>query len=134
MLGSLLLLTLVSVTLGRWVGLLLPLTWVAGAAVLRTRVGEQMTLRAACGFHRPSPAQAASLQPAWSTALRVAGTAASDVELYVQTDRASNACAAGGRSVAVPSRVVEDHATGRLPEGQLVAVLVPRAGPPRHGG
>src|SRR4051812_791108 len=61
MLGSLLLLTLVSVTLGRWVGLLLPLTWAAGAAVLMTRVGEQMTLRAACGFHRPIPAQAASL-------------------------------------------------------------------------
>src|SRR3954451_10018625 len=57
MLGSLLLLTLVSVTLGRWVLLLLPLTWAAGAAVLRTRVGEQMTLRAACGFHPPSPAQ-----------------------------------------------------------------------------
>jgi STE24 endopeptidase len=128
MIGSLLLLTLVSVTLGRWAGLLLPLTWAAGAAVLRTRVGEQMTLRAACGFHRPSPAQAASLQPAWQTALRVTGTAARDVELYVQTDRAPNACAAGGRSVAVTSRVVEDHATGRLPEGQLVAVLVHELG------
>src|SRR5690242_3938950 len=107
MLGSLLLLTVVSVTLGRWVGLLLPLTWAAGAAALRTRVGEQTTLRAACGFHRPSPAQTASLQPAWSTALHVTGTAARDVELYVQTDRALNACAAGGRSVAVTSRIVE---------------------------
>jgi hypothetical protein len=65
MLGSLLLLTLVSVTLGRWVGLLLPLAWVAGAAVLMTRVGEQMTLRATFGFHRPIPAQAASLKPTW---------------------------------------------------------------------
>jgi STE24 endopeptidase len=127
-LGSLLLLLLMSVTLGRWVGLLLPLTWVAGAAVLRTRVGEQMILGAACGFRRPSPAQAASLQPAWSTALELTGTAASDVELYVQTDRAPNACAAGGRSVAVTSRVVEDHATGRLPEGQLVAMLVHELG------
>src|SRR4051812_40390229 len=81
MLGSLLLLTLVSVTLGRWVGLLLPLTWAAGAAVLRTRVGEQMALRAACGFHRHSPAQAALLKPAWSAALRATGTAAGDVEL-----------------------------------------------------
>lgn len=128
MLGSLLLLTLVSVTLGRWVGLLLPITWVAGAAALRTRVGEQMTLRAACGFHRPSPAQAASLQQAWSAALEVTGTGAGDFELYVQTDRAPNACAAGGHSVAVTSRVVEDHATGRLPEGQLVAVLVHELG------
>jgi len=69
MLGSLLLLTLVSVTLGRWVGLLLPLVWVAGAAVLMTRVGKQVILRAAFGFRRPIPAQAASLQPAWSAAL-----------------------------------------------------------------
>jgi len=128
MLGSLLLLTLVSVTLGRWVGLLLPLVWVAGAAVLMTRVGKQVILRAAFGFRRPIPAQAASLQPAWSAALGVTGTDAGDVELYVQTARAPNAYAAGGRSVAVTSRVVEDHATGRLPEGQLVAVLVHELG------
>jgi STE24 endopeptidase len=87
-----------------------------------------MTLPAACGFHRPIPAQAASLRPAWSTALAVTGTAAGDVELYVQTARAPNAYAAGGRSVAVTSRVVEDHATGRLPEGKLVAVLVHELG------
>src|SRR3954451_5521345 len=127
-LGSLLLVTLVSAALGRWVALLLPLGWAAGTAVLMTRVGERMTLRAACGFHRPGPAQAASLQPAWLTALRVTGTAARDFELYVQTDWAPNACAAGGRSVAVTSRGVEDHATGRLPEGQLVAVLVHELG------
>jgi STE24 endopeptidase len=113
---------------GRWVGLLVPLAWAAGAAVLITRVGEQMILRAACGFHVPSPAQAASLKPAWSAALGVTGTAAGDVELYVQTARAPNAYAAGGRGVAVTSRVVEDHATGRLPEGQLVAVLVHELG------
>jgi STE24 endopeptidase len=127
MLGSLLLLTLVSVTLGRWAGLL-PLAWAAGAAVLMTRVGEHMTLRAAFGFHRPIPAQVASLKPAWSAALRVAGIDPGDVELYVQTARAPNAYAGGGRSVAVTSRVVEDHATGRLPEGQLVAVLVHELG------
>jgi STE24 endopeptidase len=128
MLGSLLLLTLVSVTLGRWVGLLIPLAWAAGAAAMMTRAGERMTVRAACGFRRPSPAQAASLRPAWSAALAVTGTATGDVELYVQTARAPNAYAAGGRSVAVTSRVVEDHATGRLPEGQLVAVLAHELG------
>src|SRR4051794_27772679 len=128
MLGSLLLLTLVSVTLGRWVGLLLPLAWAAGAAVLMTRVGEQMTLRATCGFHRPSPAQAASLKPAWSKALGVTGTDPGDVDLYLQTARTPNAYAAGGRSVAVTSRIVEDYASGRLPEDQLVAVLVHELG------
>jgi STE24 endopeptidase len=87
-----------------------------------------MSLRAAFGFHRPIPAQAAALNPAWLAALRVTGTAAGDVELYVQTAGVPNAYAAGGRSVAVTSRVVEDHATGRLPEGQLVAVLVHELG------
>ncbi|HLM03871.1 MAG TPA: M48 family metalloprotease [Blastococcus sp.] len=128
MLGSLLLLTQASVTLDRWAGLLLPLAWVDGAAVLMTGVGERMTLRAAFGFHRPSPAQAVALKAAWSAALEVTGTDAGEVELYVQTARAPNAYAAGGRSVAVTSRVVEEYPTGRLPEGQLVAVLVHELG------
>jgi STE24 endopeptidase len=128
MLGSLLLLMLASAALGRLAGLLLPLGWAAGAAVTMTRVGEQMVLRAACGFHRPSPAQSAALKAAWSAALRVTGTDAGDVELYVQTARVPNAYAAGGRSVAVTSRVLEDYATGLLPAGQLVALLVHELG------
>jgi STE24 endopeptidase len=121
-LGSLLL-VLVSAGLGRWAALLL-LAWAAGAAVLMTPVGERITVRTVCRFHRPSPVQAAALQPAWSTALRVTGTKAGDVELYVQTARAPNAYAAGGRSVAVTTRAVEDYECDRLPEDQLVAVLV----------
>ncbi len=125
--GSLLLLTLASGALGRWAGLLL-LAWAAGAGVLMTRVGERITVRAACRFHRPSPAQAAALQPAWATALRMTGTAAGGVELYVQNARVPNAYAAGGRSVAVTSRVLEDYGSGRLPEDQLVALLVHELG------
>src|SRR4051794_3039976 len=67
--GSLLILMLALGELGRWAGLLLVI-WAACAAVVTTRVGEQMTVRAAYGFHRPSPGQAAALQPAWATALR----------------------------------------------------------------
>jgi STE24 endopeptidase len=111
MIGSLLLLMLASGVLNGWAGLL-PLAWATCAAAATTRVGEQMTVRATQGFHRPSPRQAAALAQAWSTALRVTGTAADDVELYVQTARAPNAYAAGGRSVAVTSRIVEDSATG----------------------
>ena len=121
-LGSLLL-VLVSAGLGRWAALLL-LAWAAGAAVLMTPVGERITVRTVCRFHRPSPRQAAALQPAWPTALRVTGTATGDVQLYVQTARAPNAYAAGGRSVAVTTRAVEDYECDRLPEDQLVAVLV----------
>ncbi|MCW2705702.1 MAG: rane protein of unknown function [Blastococcus sp.] len=120
--GSVLLLTAASGALGRWAGLLL-LAWATGAAVATTRVGERMIVRAACRFHRPSPAQAAALKPAWATALRVTGTAAGDVELYVQSARVPNAYAAGGHSVAVTSRGVQDYRAGRLPEDQLVAVL-----------
>lgn len=86
MVGSLLLLMLASLAVGRWSALFL-LTWAAATAVLATRVGERMVVRAVCGFHRPSPTQEAALKPAWSTALRVTGTAAGDVELYVQTAR-----------------------------------------------
>jgi STE24 endopeptidase len=39
-----------------------------------------------------------------------------------------NAYAAGGRSVAVTSRVLEDYVSGRLPEDLLVAVLVHELG------
>ncbi len=56
------------------------------------------------------------------------GTAAGDVELYVQTDQVPNAYAAGGRSVAVTSRVVEDYQAGRLSEDQMMAVLVHELG------
>lgn len=125
-LGSVLLM-LASVRLGPWAALL-PLVWVASAAVLLTRVGERIVVRGAYRFRRPSPAQAVALQPAWATALRVTGAAAGDVDLYVQTARAPNAYAAGGRSIAVTSRVVEDYKSGRLPEEQLVAVLVHELG------
>lgn len=125
--GSLLLLMLASGALGQWSGLLL-LTWAACAAAMTTRACERMTVRAAYRFHQPSPGQAAALQPAWATALRVTGTEAGDVELYVQTARVPNAYAAGGRSVAVTSRVLQDYESGRLPEDLLVAVLVHELG------
>jgi STE24 endopeptidase len=128
--GSLPLLTLASGALGRWAGLLL-LAWAAGAAVLMTRVGERITVRVVCRFQRPSPVQAAVLKPAWATALRVTGAAAGAVELYVQTARVPNAYAAGGRSVAVTSRVLEDYESGQLAEDQFVAVLVHELG--HHG-
>ncbi len=127
MTGGLLVLILASGAFNRWAGLL-PLAWAACAGAATTRVGERMTVRAVHGFLRPSPVQATALAPAWSTALRVTGTAADDVDLYVQNARALNAYAAGGRSVAVTSQVLEDYHSGRLPEDQLVAVLVHELG------
>src|SRR3712207_2145339 len=59
--GSLLPLTLAFGALGRWAGLLL-LAWAAGAALLMTRIGERITVRAACRFRSPSPVQVVALQ------------------------------------------------------------------------
>jgi STE24 endopeptidase len=127
MLGSLLLLLVAFGALDPWAGLLL-LGWAACGAVTMTRPGERVAVRAACRFYSPSPALAAALQPPWAAALRMSGTAAIDVDLYVQHDRRPNAYAAGGHSVAVTSRVVEDYQAGRLPEDQMVAVLVHELG------
>jgi STE24 endopeptidase len=127
MLGSLLLVSVAVGALGRWAEPML-LGWAACGAVMITRVGERITVRAACRFRCPSPAQAEALQRPWATALRMTGTAAGDVELYVQTVQVPNAYAAGGRSVAVTSRVVKDYRAGRLSEDQLVAVLVHELG------
>ncbi len=83
-----------------------------------TRVGERIAVRAACRFRSPSPVQAGPLRRPWAAALRRSGTATGDVELYVQTAQVPNAYAAGGRSVAVTSRVVEEYRAGRLSEEQ----------------
>src|SRR4051794_15068259 len=125
--GGLLILLLASTALGRW-SLLLLLVWAACAAAVTSGVGEGVVVRAAYGFRRPSARQTATLQPAWATALRVTGTRAGDVELYVQTAQMPNAYAVGGRSIAVTTRVLQEHESGRLPEEELVAVLVHELG------
>src|SRR4051812_49985596 len=50
------------------------------------------------------------------------------MQLYVQRARRPNAYAAGRHSVAVTSRVLEDHRAGRLSEAQIVAVLAHELG------
>lgn len=52
----------------------------------------------------------------WATALRMTETAASDGDLYLQHAQQPNAYAAGRRSVAVTSRVLEDYRAGPLSE------------------
>ncbi|MCU1620675.1 MAG: rane protein of unknown function [Modestobacter sp.] len=128
MLSSLLVLVLVAAgALGGW-ALPRALTWVSCGAIALTRAGERVAARAAVGFRRPSPPQAAVLQPLWSAALISAGAPAEGVELYVQRARKLNAYATGGRSVAVTSRGLDDHRAGRLSDDQVVAVLVHELG------
>jgi STE24 endopeptidase len=125
--GSLLLLTVLFGWLGRWEALVL-LAWLASGAAVCTPAGERLAVRAGCGFHRPSGAQAAALAPLWEAALRRTGTAAGDVDLYVQRSHQDNAYTAGGRSVAVTTGVLEGYLAHRLTEDQFVAVLVHELG------
>ncbi|WP_171058170.1 M48 family metalloprotease [Modestobacter altitudinis] len=113
--------------LGPWTAPIL-LLWVGFGAVGLTRAGERVAVRVAFGFRPSSPAQAAALAPLWAAALRLSGTPASEVSLYVQRSGQPNAYAAGGRSVAVTSRALEDHRAGRLAAEQMVAVLVHELG------
>jgi STE24 endopeptidase len=127
MLGSLLLVLVPAGGLGAR-ALPILLIWAGCGVVALTEAGERVTVRAAFGFRRPSPAQAAVLQPLWATALQLANTPVGEAELYVQQARKPNAYAAGGRSVAVTSRVLDDYRAGRLSGEQVVAVLVHELG------
>jgi STE24 endopeptidase len=127
MVGSLLLLLVLLAGLGRWEGLLL-LGWLgAGAMVLRP-AGERLAVRIACGFRRPTTHQMTFLSPVWAAALQRAGTPAGDVDLYVQHSDEPNAYAAGGRSVAVTSGVLNDFLARRLSQEQMTALLVHELG------
>jgi STE24 endopeptidase len=127
MLGSLLLVAVLTGGLGSWMAPI-ALVWVGCGAAGLTCVGERFAVRVAFRFRRPSPEQAAALQPLWEAALRLSATPASRVDLYVQRSRRPNAYAAGGRSVAVTSRALEDYRAGRLTAEQMVAVLVHELG------
>jgi STE24 endopeptidase len=127
MFGSMLLVLVAGGGPGAW-ALVVALTWACCGAVLLTPGGERAAVRAAFGFRRPNSEPAAVLQPLWSAALRLAGASVDDVELYVQRAWQLNAYATGGRSVAVTSRVLDDHRAGRLSGDQVVAVLVHELG------
>ena len=73
MLGSLLLVLVPASGLSAW-ALPILLIWAGCGAVARTEAGERVAVRAAFGFRRPSPAQAAVLQPLWAAALQLANT------------------------------------------------------------
>ncbi len=99
MIGSLLLLLVLLAGLGRWE---LPalFAWLAAAAALCTRPGERLAVRLACRFRRPGPAELTALTPVWTAALRHAGVAVAEVDLYVYRDPQPNALTVGRRSIA----------------------------------
>jgi STE24 endopeptidase len=97
-----------------------------------TRAGERVAVRPA--FGSASPAHAMVLQPVWAAALRLSGTAAGKVDLYVQPAGRLNVYAADGRSVAVTTRVLEDYWAGLLSQARILTVLVHELGHHVTGG
>ena len=117
---------LLIVLLGGFGGWRLPvlLCWLAAGAALPSPAAERLALLVAAGFRRPSAAQAAALSAPMAAALRRTGTAAGDIQLYVQRRAAPNAYAAGSRAVAVTTGALNHLLAHRLSEDQMVAVLV----------
>ena len=104
------------------------LCWLAAGAALPSPAAERLALLVAGGFRRPSAAQAAALSAPMAAALRRTGTAAGDIELYVQRRAEPNAYAAGSRGVAVTTGALNHLLAHRLTEDQMVAVLVHELG------
>ena len=129
--GSLLLLLLLSGPLQGW-HIVVLLCWPAAGATLLTRPGERLALRLGVGFRRPTAAQAAALNRPMAAALRRTGTAAGDIDLYVQRSPQVNAYTAGRRSLAVTTGTLEQLLAHRLTDDQMIAVLVHELG--HHAG
>lgn len=133
MVGSLLLLLVLFGWLGAWEGLVL-LVWLTAGGLALTRRGERCAVRASCGFRRPTDRQTALLTTAWAIALASYQLSPADVDLYVQRSSQPNACAAGGRSIAVTTGVLDEVVARRIGTGELAAVLAHELGHHAAGG
>lgn len=125
--GSLLLLLVLFGGLGPWEGVVL-LGWLASGAMLMSRFGERLAVRAGARFRRPTKTQATLLKPVWRSALGRCGLDPADVDLYVQHGSAPNAYATGRRSIAITTGALAEFHARRLDEESLVAVVVHELG------
>jgi Zn-dependent protease with chaperone function len=127
MVGSLLLLLVLFGWMGRWEGLVL-IGWLTAGAALCTRCGERLAVAVGCGFRRPSPAQLAALEPAWTSALARSGLDPGELDLYVQRSAELNAYATGARSVAVTTAMVSEVLRRRRSSDEIEAVVLHELG------
>jgi len=105
-----------------------PVMWAGGAAAALTRRGERVAVRLACGFRRPRPDQAALLNGAARRVLAAAGLPAERVDVYVRPGAQVNGFAAGGHSVAISHRALEDCAARRHSQVVTEALLAHEVG------
>ena len=125
--GSLLLLLALFGWMGRWEPVALT-CWLCLAAVLRSRVGERLAVRAVSGFRSPTQEQMKLVAPAWSAALRRCGVGVDEVDLYVHRARGANAYSVGRRSVAVTGGVLGGVQEGRLADDELAGIFAHELG------
>jgi STE24 endopeptidase len=123
MIASFLLLVLILSAMGRWEAIALA-AWLSCGAAALTRHGERAAVTSTLGFRRPNGIQTEALEAVWATTLGRARIASTEAELYVQRSCEQNAYAAGKRSVAVTSGLLQEFSARRLSEEQMVGLLL----------
>jgi STE24 endopeptidase len=117
---------------GEWDGVVL-LGWLVAGLLLLTRAGERAAVRVACRFRRLSAAQRTVLAGVVADAERTCGLTPVELDWYVRRERRPNAYAAGGRSIAMTTGLVESFLAGRTSRDAVCAVLVHELGHHRAG-
>ena len=131
--GSGLLITALSAVLGPYwpIG---PALWLAVALATLTRRGEQLAV-GVLGFSPLTREQAAQIEPIWRDVCARAGIETADVDLYRRGSQATNAAAAGARSIALTNgalRLADPNMAPRPGNEPLTAILLHELG--HHSG
>lgn len=117
---------LVMALLGQWLTpratWLIPVVWLLSGALVFLPAMDRVLAYAIFRLRRPSPSEAAALEPLWETVCDAAGVQARQYSLWVENSYEVNALAAGGRVVAVST------AAFGLPREHLEAVLAHELG------
>lgn len=122
MTGSLLLLVFLSGGIAPW-GPVAVLAWLCIGVATLTRPGEAAAARLLCRFRRPSTEDVDRIRPILHDVQQRCGLASGSVDLYVITDQHRNAYATGRRSLALTTRLIEDHKRGAITDASLACII-----------
>jgi len=127
--GSLVVLGIAFAAAGEWAVLVLA-GWLLPAVALLFRPFERLSVHLVYDYCWPNPDEAATLDPLRRLALQRAGLDDAVADWYVRRNGevGVNGFAAGGRSLAVSRGMIEACQSGRLTEGQAVAMLTHELG------
>ncbi|GFH65300.1 peptidase M48 [Streptomyces rutgersensis] len=100
------------------------LGWLATGLLVFHRPTESLAARRVLGLRRPTPQESSRLTPVWREVTARAGVDATTYTLWIEeNDTDLNAVAAAGHIVGVTT-----FSLGRLPDGELAAVLAHELG------